>query len=165
MADGSMLEIERRFLCEIVDDAALRRAARESRIRQGYLTEGDPAVRIRERDGAWVLAVKSGSGRVRREVEIGVEPAAAEVLLDIASERRLEKVRDVVGRWEIDRFAGKLAGLVIAEIELERADEPLPPAPEGVLLLREITDDVAYTNQRLAALSAEDAAELVGRVG
>src|SRR5690606_28604638 len=109
-----------RFLCRVVDAQALERAGRRSSIRQGYLTRGDPAVRIRQRDAAYLLTTKSGSGRVRREVELPVPPEQGAILMELAGDHRLEKVRHVVGRWEVDVYAGKLEGLVLAEVELER---------------------------------------------
>lgn len=156
-----MIEIERRFLCRVADEGVLRRARRASLIRQGYLTGGEPAVRIRERDGRHTLTVKAGRGRVRREVELPVEPEAGAELLAMAGERRLEKTRYELDRWEVDVFQGKLRGLVLAEIELEREDERLPEPPEGVVLLREVTEEGRFTNQNLAMLGAGEAARLV----
>lgn len=67
-------------------------------------------------------------------------------------DRRLEKTRYRVAHagamWDVDVFGGELAGLILAEIELEREDQPvvLPPWVE-----REVTDDARYRNSRLAA--------------
>lgn len=158
---GARIEIERRFLCRVVDAAALERAGRRTAIRQGYLTLGDPAVRIRWKDGAYLLTIKSGAGRVRREVEVRVGAEEGGALMEMAGAHRLEKVRYAVGRWEIDVFGGKLDGLVLAEAELHREDERLPDPPACIELLREVTDDGAFTNQRLAQLGAAEAARFV----
>lgn len=155
-----MIEIERRFLARVAGPAALR-DAQASEIRQGYLSLDEPAVRIRRRGPGWVLTVKAGRGLVRREVEVEVSAEAGEALMEIAGAHVLEKTRHVLGRWEVDVFTGKLEGLVVAEAELRDADEPLPPAPAGIRLLREITDDGAWTNQRLAALDEVAARALV----
>jgi CYTH domain-containing protein len=160
-ARRAMVEIERRFLCRVVDGPALRRAGRESIIRQGYVAVGDPSVRIRQKDGEYVLTVKAGRGRVRQEVELAVPPREGEALMAIAGERRLEKVRYAVGRWEVDVFGGKLQGLVLAEVELEDVHERLPEPPPCIELVREVTDDGAFTNQRLARLGAAEAARFV----
>ena len=160
-ARRTMVEIERRFLCRIVVAGALEGAGRRIMIRQGYLTRDAPAVRIRQKDGEYLLTIKSGAGRVRREVEVAVGPEEGEALMAMAGEHRLEKVRHAAGRWEVDVFGGKLAGLVLAEVELEREDEPLPPAPPWLELVREITDDAAFTNQRLAWLERGEAARFV----
>ena len=160
----SMMEIERRFLCRQVSPGAFEHAERRSIIRQGYLTVSDPAVRIRQQDDAFLLAVKSGEGLVRREVEFPVEPAVAHELMAIAGDRQVEKVRWRLGRWEIDVFRGKLEGLLIAEVELQSEDEPLPEPPPGITLVREITGERRFTNQCLAQLSTAEAARLVREV-
>lgn len=159
-----MIEIERRFLCRILRPDALRAASRRSEIRQGYLSDGEPAVRIRARDGEYLLTIKAGRGRVRREVEIAIDGEAGRALFDMAGDRRLEKVRYVIDRWEIDVFRGPLDGLVIAEVELDRPDEPLPPTPPGFDLLREVTEDATFTNQHLAHLTPDAARRLVREV-
>lgn len=159
-----MIEIERRFLCRVLEPDALQTAARRSEIRQGYLSRGEPAVRIRARDGQYLLTIKAGRGRVRREVEVPVDEEAARALFDIAGDRQLEKVRYVIDRWEIDVFRGPLEGLVIAEVELDTPDEPLPRTPPGITLIREVTDDPAFTNQHLASLTPESARRLVGKL-
>jgi CYTH domain-containing protein len=160
----AMIEIERRFLCRVIDDEALR-CGPSSRIRQGYLTDGDPAVRIRELDDEYILTIKTGRGIVRREVEVSTPPAQGRELMEIAGEHRAEKIRYRLGRWEIDLFEGKLSGLVLAEIELTRVDEALPPVPAGIELVREVTSERVFTNQRLAALGAEEARHLVEDLG
>lgn len=155
-----MLEIERRYLVRLADPGVL---PRPDRIRQGYLTAGEPAVRVRERNGRWTLTVKAGRGVVRREVEVDVPTDRGAALFEMAGERTLEKERHVAGRWEIDVFRGKLDGLVLAEIELADEDEPVPPPPAGLELGREVTLEGEFTNQRLALLSTEAARRIVRR--
>jgi adenylate cyclase len=63
----------------------------------------------------------------------------------------IQKVRRQIGPWELDCFEGRHAGLWLVEIELSRADQPLPkPLPPWIG--REVTDDPRYTNSRLARL-------------
>jgi adenylate cyclase len=51
--------------------------------------------------------------------------------------------------WEIDEFLGDNAGLVVAEVELDRVDEvPEMPAWIG----REVTHDVRFYNFSLVEL-------------
>lgn len=156
-----MTEIERRFLCRIMNHRALRDAGGE-RIRQAYLpgTNG-PSVRIRERAGRYVLAIKAGEGRVRREVEVEVDRERADALFEMAGELCITKSRHELGRWEVDIFEGRFDGLVVAEVELEHEDEPLPDPPDGIELLEEVTDEL--TSHDLAALDAGAARTLVAR--
>lgn len=159
-----MLEIERRFLCRITDASALRTAGDVVPIRQAYLTTEGVAVRIRQAGGVHVLTVKAGGGRVRREVEVEVDAARAEALFAMAEGRSMEKRRHRAGRWEVDVFEGRFEGLLVAEVELEHAEEPLPAPPPGVELLEEVTDTPGFTNQRLAAMDEAEARALVARL-
>lgn len=161
-----MREIERQFLCPPPDPETLE-GGRRTEIVQGYITPGDPAVRVRRAVGPggaarWILTVKSGAGRVREEVEAEVGDDDGEALLRMAGGRTLRKVRHRLGRWEIDVFGGPLAGLVAAEVELEREDEPLPDPPPGLELGPEVTDEPRWTNQSLAHLDADGARAAVG---
>ena len=67
------MEIERKFLVRERPPGLER--SRSTRIEQGYLAIADDGteVRIRRRDGAAVLTVKSGSGRTRSEEEIEID--------------------------------------------------------------------------------------------
>ena len=145
-----MIEIERRFLARVTEPLPSGH-----RMRQGYLTLSEPSVRIRDREGVWILAFKSGRGLVRREIEIPVEPETGAQLMEMAGEVRIDKIRHDAGRWEIDVFQGKLEGLVLAEVELDGENEATPAAPAGVVLLREVTDEV--TSHWLATLSVHQA--------
>jgi adenylate cyclase len=51
--------------------------------------------------------------------------------------------------WEIDEFLGENAGLVVAEVELDRVDE-VPEMPPWVG--REVTHDVRFYNFSLVDL-------------
>lgn len=155
---GRNLEIERRFLCRI-EPGVLERAEARQEMRQGYLTEDEPSVRVRVVEGRWTLTVKRGTGRVRQEVEAPLPQEAGEALLEMAGRVQLEKTRHVLGRWVVDRYGGPLEGILIAECELWRADEPLPPPPAGLELVREVTDRL--TAHDLARLRAPEARRLV----
>ena len=65
---------------------------------------------------------------------------------------RIEKVRHLVPgddghTWEVDVFSGANAGLTVAEIELQDADEPLTLPP---WVGREVTGDARYYNSALS---------------
>jgi adenylate cyclase len=51
-------------------------------------------------------------------------------------------------RWEVDEFEGENAGLIIAEVELAAADQPIH-LPDWVG--EEVTDDPRYYNASLIA--------------
>jgi adenylate cyclase len=145
-------EIERKFLPR--DDGWRANVIRSVGIRQAYLASTERLsirVRVRE-DGTAFLTIKSAEkGVSRAEFEYPLPTDDAEELISIAGVRVLEKRRyDVLEggrRWEVDEFAGRHQGLVIAEIELESPDAELPlPSWAG----REVTDDRDYNNEALA---------------
>lgn len=149
-----MIEIERKFL--VADDSWRARVSRSERMAQGYLA-GPPAarcsVRVRVSGADAFLNIKSATLGVQRdEYEYAIPLGDAERMLATLAGARVEKVRhyvDVEGhRFEIDEFLGENAGLVVAEIELDRVDAEFPrPAWLG----DEVTDLARYYNFNLAA--------------
>ena len=152
------LEIERKFLLRSDD-------WRESthhceRLRQGYLNnETQCSVRVRtSAERAWLNIKGVTIGAQRQEFEYEIPLADAHQMLDTLSHKPLiEKVRHFVnlGRhvWEIDEFEGDNAGLVVAEIELEHADEAFDK-PDWVG--DEVTHDVRYYNTSLSRCPFKD---------
>lgn len=146
------VEIERKFL---VPSPAWREAARESvRIRQAYLATTDRAsVRVRIKgDTKATLTIKlpdTGVSRLEFEYEIPLDDA--EVLMRVRQGAMIEKVRHHVpfadNLWEVDVFQGENEGLVMAEIELERENQPFE---RPVWLGEEVTADHRYHNSTLA---------------
>ena len=125
-------------------------------IAQGYLCT-DPArtVRVRRAGEAAYLTIKSapnerGWSRYEFEQRIPVDDALE--LLGMCVGNCIEKVRHLVPdgeghTWEVDVFGGANAGLTVAEIELQDADETITlPAWVG----REVTGDARYYNSALA---------------
>ncbi len=152
------IEIERKFL--VRDDGWRTGADAGTRYRQGYLT-GMPgesglrsSVRVRIAGDRAELNIKSAELGIRRlEYQYEIPVADAEEMLDrLCIGHTVEKVRHHVriGRhmWEIDVFGGDNAGLVVAEIELAREDEPFE-RPDW--LGEEVSDDPRYYNVYLAA--------------
>ena len=146
------LEIERKF--RVADDRWKQGVANSRRLRQAYLTKnGRISIRIRI-DGAEAatLTIKTaGPGIERHEYEYPIPVADAEALLPRREGTVIIKVRHIVpiGEivWEIDVFEDANAGLVIAEVELDRADQPFePPAWLG----EEVTHDRRFYNADLA---------------
>jgi CYTH domain-containing protein len=157
-------EIERRYLVQVPEDAWTRLGP-ATRLRQGYVVAGPTSVRIRSgEERGFILNCKSGVGVRRREVEAPVPAEMAEALFDAAGARIIEKIRHRAGRWEVDRFLGPLEGLALLEIELRDEHEPVPEAPEGVSVLREVTDDKRFVSSTLASLTEGEQRHWVTRV-
>jgi CYTH domain-containing protein len=145
------IEIERKFL---LSDEAWRDGARGVLYRQGYLcTDPERTVRVRLGGEAAILAIKgAGDGLARPEFEYPIPAEEAALLLDsLCLQPLVEKYRYLVPfaglTWEIDEFLGANAGLLLAEVELTRADQAvvLPP-----WIGREVTGDHRYYNAWLA---------------
>ena len=157
-------EIERRYLVR-VPEALWAELGQGTLLRQGYVRGGEPSVRIRSGEARGpVLTCKSGQGVRRREVEAVVSEEMAAALFQAAGDRVLEKVRFRLGPWDLDRFLGALGGLALLEIELEDDDEALPPPPDGISMLREVTDDNLFTSDHLASMDNEGRAAFVRRI-
>lgn len=146
-------EIERKFLAS---PAVLAHCQSGTVIVQGYLfTDARNTIRIRRADMRTFLTWKGPkSGPIREETEVEIPLAMGKALLAIVSPTaRLRKIRyrvDYAGAiWDVDVFAGRHEGLILAEIEMAHQDQAvmLPPWVE-----REVTDDERYRNSRLAAL-------------
>ncbi len=154
-------EIERRFLVRVVDTLWYT-LGDGHHYRQGYIRNGEPSVRIRtgEPRGA-VLTCKIGSGIRREEVETVVPDEIAVRLMEAAEDRIIEKIRWKIGPWELDRFMGALDGLALMEIELEDESDPLPESPDGVQILREVTDDNRFVSGRLSRMTPRKQRKLV----
>lgn len=157
-------EIERRFLVR-VSDALWLRLGEGYHLRQGYVRNGQPSVRVRtgEPRGA-VLTCKSGNGIRRSEAESIVSTEVAAALFLASEDRVIEKIRFKVGDWELDRFLGPLDGLMLLEIELDSEDQPMPPVPDGVHILREVTDDKRFVSGHLARMPKKKQRKLVKKV-
>ena len=146
-------EIERKFL--VRDEGWRAEVVRTTPMKQGYLCN-DPRVTVRVRvagDRAWLTLKGATQGISRSEFEYPVPVAEAEAMLsELALPGVVEKTRHLVRHegwdWEVDVFEGANAGLVLAEVELKRADDrpPIPPWAG-----REVSGDQRYFNAWLAA--------------
>lgn len=154
-------EIERRFLVK-VDHHVWMGLGEGYHLRQGYVRNGEPSVRVRFGEpGGPYLTCKSGKGVRRKEVETRVPDDVAQALLMAAEDRTIEKIRFKIGRWELDRFLGPLDGLALLEIELEHENEVIPEPPAEVKVLREVTDDKRFVSGVLARMSPKKQRKLV----
>ena len=149
------MEIERKFLLEAPPADLARHPA--SALEQGYLAihADGTEVRIRRRDGAAVLTVKSGGGLARVEEELPLDAGTFERLWPLTAGRRIEKVRHLIPAEapglviELDVYGGDLGGLVVAEVEFSSEAAAAAFAPPA-WLGREVTGDARFKNQRLA---------------
>jgi adenylate cyclase len=126
-------EIERKFLLKT--DAWRTEVRRSRPMSQGYLASGGRAsVRVRiAGEEAWLNIKVGAMVASRQEYEYAVPLNEAQELLAAAEGPLIEKTRHYVEQggatFEIDEFHGDNAGLIVAEIELEREDAPFPRPP------------------------------------
>ncbi len=144
------LEIERKFL---VQNDSWRNQGAAEHLCQGYLCAGPLCVvRVRLAENKAFLTIKGPTqGIERTEYEYPIPPADARAMLhSMCTQACLEKTRHTLvykgHTWEIDEFAGANEGLIVAEIELERADQPFERPP---WLGREVSHDPRYVNANL----------------
>lgn len=153
------LEIERRFLVQH-PARAFAVSRRSVRIVQGYFGRtGGFSVRVRmvcDTAGDWRAYLtfkgrKRGLARTEYEYEIDVQKARR-ALRCLAPRHIIRKTRHEVRSgddtvWLVDRFHGPNAGLVLAEVELDRPDQPVQLPP---WLGREVSYDRRFSNSNLA---------------
>jgi adenylate cyclase len=146
-------EIERKFLLSGLPSVLA--FARRRPIRQGYVAlDGDTEVRVRRTPAGSTLTIKRGSGEVRLEEELELDPRQADALWELTDGRRLEKARREMrvdgAEASVDEYSGALDGLVVVEVEFEdeaAARAFTPPPWFG----REVTGDPGYANRSLSA--------------
>ena len=148
------LEIERKFL--VVDQSFKGTATSVVDMRQGYLSrDADAVVRVRiAGDRAFQTVKTRNRGCVRNEFEYEVSVADADAMLSACRGLVIEKTRYVVPFggfcWEVDVFHGSLDGVIVAEIEIPKADTqfPLPP-----FVGEEVTGKSEYYNSNIHLLA------------
>jgi CYTH domain-containing protein len=149
-------EIERKYLLRGLPDRVAGAPVLE--IEQGYI----PGERITERvrraradhGTRYYRTIKAGSGLVKLEVEEEITDELFIALWPLTRGARVAKRRylireaDVV--WEIDEFVDR-ADLWFAEVELQDAGQIVSiPAWLEPYVVREVTEDRAFTNRALA---------------
>jgi CYTH domain-containing protein len=144
-------EIERKYL---VKDASWKDGVAGTRYVQGYLcTDPERTVRLRiAGPEAWVTIKGLTQGIARAEFEYPIPSSDAEKILDLCLRPLIEKIRYRIEyrghTWEVDEFLGDNQGLVLAEIELGDAGEPLELPPWAGA---EVSADPRYFNANLVA--------------
>jgi adenylate cyclase len=145
------IEIERKFL--VKNNLWQTDADQGTDFIQGYLTRGgDCSVRVRIEGNKANLNIKSATlGIHRQEFEYAIPLDEAREMLDLFCLRTVKKKRYKVKyagqTWEIDVFEQDNNGLVIAEIELNHADEEFIHPP---WLGDEVSSQPRYYNTELA---------------
>ncbi len=143
-------EIERKFLVRGTE----WRKGPFKLIRQFYLVSTKSfSMRIRLHGKLAFLTLKGGSGTlIREEFETPIPFSLTQRLLNLHKHKKQIQKKRFHYRykgfvWEIDEFLGANKGLVVAEIELKRANQkfPLPP-----WIAKEVTHDKRYLNVNLA---------------
>lgn len=153
--DAANVEIERKYLLRALPDRVHGADAIE--IEQGYLRGNGARERLRRAVSArgvrYTRTVKLGTGVVRAEFEEELGQLEFERLWPQCAGARLRKRRHRVPDgalvWEIDEFLDR--PLVLAEIELPTPDFQVEiPDWLAPFLVREVTDESAFSNLRLA---------------
>ena len=145
------MEIERKFLVNESLWAQLNKPT-PKRIQQAYLSnDSNCTVRVRTKGTKGFLTIKGksvGISRSEYEYEIPLEEAEKMIAEFCAKVLSKDRYEIQVGKhvWEVDVFHGKLAPLIVAEIELGSEDESFE-LPEWVG--KEVSDDEEYFNSRL----------------
>jgi adenylate cyclase len=142
-------EIERKFKVEILPEDLLGPG---SEIRQGYLSVEPVEIRLRARDDARELTVKSLGGLRRVEVALPLTPEQFDELWPLVTafvekSRHLVQLADALA--EVDIYAGKLRGLVVVEVEFASEEEASCFVPPD-WFCDEITEDSRFRNAALA---------------
>lgn len=146
----SGLEIERKFLVHKRMDWKAQAFA-SSRIQQGYMAAVN-TVRVRTRDDKAFLTIKGPSrdGLSRYEFEKEITMDEARQLLPLCEPGIIDKTRYLVRCgdhvFEVDEFYGDNEGLVMAEVELQSADESFEK-PEFIGM--EVTGDPRFYNRQM----------------
>ena len=151
-------EIERKFL--VSSDAFKAAATGSHEITQAYLSkDAGKTIRIRIRDARAFLTIKSSrlrEGLAKFEWEKEIDVSDARELMQLCLPGTISKTRYIIPappyqgaarKWEVDVFhSGKMAGLVLAELELGDEQEPFErPAWLG----EEVTGQPQYYNANM----------------
>lgn len=149
-------EIERKYLLRGRPEFPHATAVLD--IDQGYLPGERLSERLRRQrhpDGgtSYYRTIKLGSGVRRIELEEETDARTFEHLWQLTEGRRLTKRRYIVPHgedvWEIDEFTDR--PLWLAELELDHAEAPVEiPSWLAPVLVREVTDERAFSNRSLA---------------
>jgi len=148
-----MEEIERKFL--VKNTLFINQATKQYRIVQAYINSNpERTVRVRIKNDKAYLTIKgigNLSGTTRLEWEKEILLSEAEALLSICEEGIIDKIRYEIPfgnyTYEVDVFANKNQGLIVAEIELKTENDVFE---KPSWLGKEVTGDNKYYNAYLS---------------
>lgn len=148
------LEIERKYLVAGTEWKSV--ASEPVRLCQKYIPlapEQKGVVRIRIAGEKAFLTLKTPQNGISRgefEYEIPLKDAE-ELMQTFCPGHAVDKLRYIVEyegkKWEVDEFLGSHSGLILAEIELEDAEETFAVPP---WVGKEVSGDFHYSNSYLA---------------
>ncbi|MBD8909091.1 CYTH domain-containing protein [Methylorubrum zatmanii] len=150
-------EVERKFL--VSDDRWRAGVVSQRRLTDGLIGQFDMGkVRVRLDEGrAWLTVKGARVGLGRPEFEYEIPRADAAAMLGLVCDTCLiEKTRHCVPHaghvWEIDVYDGTLAGMILAEVELEHEEQPFE-RPDW--LGPEVTGDLRFRQSSLLRRSGQ----------
>ncbi|MER6769715.1 CYTH domain-containing protein [Streptomyces bacillaris] len=146
------LETERKFL--VNGDGWRSAVVSTEDLVQGYLSvDADREVRVRTSgvDRAVITVKGRRVGLTRSEFEYAIPMHEAREILTLCVGSLIEKRRHLLslgtGRWVVDEFTGRSAGLVVAEVEWDEG-QPVPPTPHWAG--QDVSLDERYSNAVLS---------------
>ena len=164
LGEPAPMEIERKYLIARPDPRLLDQmpGCEQADIIQTYLKSGDPSeerrIRRRKSNGSYVYFMtrkRKTSGDRRVEIEERLSQEEYDELLMTEADpdyRPIRKKRYSLNanglNYEIDLYPG-WEDQAIMEIELYNEDQKVV-FPEGIQVIREVTDDPAFSNSELA---------------
>lgn len=142
------VEIEKKYL--VINDNWRKFVTKSDTYIQGYFsTDESCSIRIRISEKKATLNIKSATlGVTRTEYDYPVPlDDAKDMLNSLCIKPLIEKTRYQVPYenhiWEIDVFAGENEGLIVAEVELESANESIT-LPDWIG--EDVSDEIRYYN-------------------
>lgn len=148
------LEIERKFL--VAHDGWRAGVTAIRHLKDGlvgHFARGKVRVRL-DGDRAWLTVKGAREGIARAEFEYEIPAVDGRAMLErVCTGQIIEKTRHCVPHeglvWEVDVFEGALAGMILAEVELDHANQPFA-RPDW--LGAEVTGDLRFRQSTLLHL-------------